>query len=211
MKSKSSKKRIIKPSRIIFLIVLISANTFAWFIYASKIDNSIDVHVKGWNVTFEANDSQVTNELNIIVDDLYPGMDDYEYEISAYNNSEVTANLSYVIIEARILGTTYVTVEGRESRGQQILSEDLTSAALESQLASDYPFTITLSTSGTLINMNNGHQDFNLEVEWPYENNQDELDTTWGINASTFKANNPTLPSISLIVKLTITQNPNSS
>ena len=207
MKNKAAKKRLLKPSRIIFLIVLITANTFAWFIYANKIDSSISVHVKGWDVTFEANDSQVSNQLNIAVDDLYPGMQDYEYNISAYNNSEVTASLSYEILEARILNETYVTVEGRASRGEQVQSGDLTSAALESKLASDYPFTITLSTSGTVINMNNGRQDFYLNVEWPYESNQDELDTTWGINANTYKTNNPTLPSISLVVKLTITQN----
>lgn len=206
---KSSMIKTLKPTRIIFLIVLVAANTFAWFIYASKIDNSLSVHVKGWNVTFEANENQVSNEVNVVVDDLFPGMEDYEYNISAYNNSEVTANLTYQIIEARILGTTYVTVEGRNSRGETVQENDLTSSALETKLANDYPFAISLSTSGSLINTNNGRQDFYLEVSWPYENNQDELDTTWGINANNYKINNPTLPSIAIVIKLVITQNPN--
>ena len=75
-------------------------------------------------------------------------------------------------------------------------------------LAEDYPFTITLSTTGSLLSTNNGQQDFYLNVEWPYENNQDALDTTWGIAASNYKTSHPNSPSISLIVKLIITQNP---
>jgi hypothetical protein len=205
---KSSKIGVIKPARIIILIVFIMANTFAWFIYANKVNSNINVHVKGWNVTFEANQNQITNQVNVTVDDLYPGMTDYEYNISAYNNSEVTASLTYEIIEARILNDTYVTVEGRGSRGETVLSTDLLSADLEEMLAEDYPFTITLSTTGTLLNTNNGQQDFYLNVEWPYENNQDALDTTWGIAASNYKTSHPNSPSISLIVKLIITQNP---
>lgn len=205
---KSSKIGVIKPARIIILIVFIMANTFAWFIYANKVSSNINVHVKGWNVTFEANQNQITNQVNVTVDDLYPGMTDYEYNISAYNNSEVTANLTYEIIEARILNDTYVTVEGRGSRGETVLSTDLLSADLEDMLAEDYPFTITLSTTGSLLSTNNGQQDFYLNVEWPYENNQDALDTTWGIAASNYKTSHPNSPSISLIVKLIITQNP---
>ena len=205
---KSSKIGVIKPARIIILIVFIMANTFAWFIYANKVSSNINVHVKGWNVTFEANQNQITNQVNVTVDDLYPGMTDYEYNISAYNNSEVTANLTYEIIEARILNDTYVTVEGRGSRGETVLSTDLLSADLEDMLAEDYPFTITLSTTGSLLSTNNGQQDFYLNVEWPYENNQDSLDTTWGIAASNYKTSHPNSPSISLIVKLIITQNP---
>ena len=205
---KSSKIGVIKPARIIILIVFIMANTFAWFIYANKVSSNINVHVKGWNVTFEANQNQITNQVNVTVDDLYPGMTDYEYNISAYNNSEVTANLTYEIIEARILNDTYVTVEGRGSRGETVLSTDLLSADLEEMLAEDYPFTITLSTTGSLLSTNNGQQDFYLNVEWPYENNQDALDTTWGIAASNYKTSHPNSPSISLIVKLIITQNP---
>ena len=205
---KSSKIGVIKQARIIILIVFIMANTFAWFIYANKVSSNINVHVKGWNVTFEANQNQITNQVNVTVDDLYPGMTDYEYNISAYNNSEVTANLTYEIIEARILNDTYVTVEGRGSRGETVLSTDLLSADLEDMLAEDYPFTITLSTTGSLLSTNNGQQDFYLNVEWPYENNQDSLDTTWGIAASNYKTSHPNSPSISLIVKLIITQNP---
>lgn len=206
MINKKKKKKLIKPSRLVFLIVLVAANTFAWFIYATKVDTGVDVHVKGWNVVFEAGDNQVTNQVSIDVDSVYPGMDDYEYTISAFNNSEVAANFTYQILQARVLDDVYITQEQRTALGQQIQQDDLTSAQLEAKLASDYPFSITISLSDSVISMGNGQEDFVLEVEWPYESNQDDVDTAWGIAAYEYKEDNPTLPSITLTIKLTITQ-----
>ena len=202
------KNKLIKPSRLIFLIVLIAANTFAWFIYATKVDSNVSVHVKAWNVVFEAGENEVTSEVSINLDSVYPGMEDYEYNISAYNNSEVSATLSYVILQAKILGTTYITEEGRAARGEEVLSTDLSSDDLEDVLAEDFPFSITLSLSNTVINLGNGKEDFYLNVEWPYESNQDDVDTEWGINAYNYKVANPSEPSIFMIIKLIITQNP---
>lgn len=198
----------IKPSRLIFLIVLVVANTFAWFIYATKIDGSISVHVKSWNISFEAGDSQVTENVNINVGDIYPGMEDYEYSISAYNQGEVSANLSYKILEARILNTTYVTTEGRAENGETPLATDLTSLELEDMLYNDFPFQISLNLSGTTIAMGNGVEDFTLEVTWPYESGDDATDTAWGMDAYDYKESNPSSPSIAIRVKIIITQNP---
>ncbi len=87
------KKFKIRPSRIIFLIVLIASNTFAWFIYATRIESNVSVHVKSWNVIFEAGEDEVTDTVSLVVDSIYPGMEDYSYAINAYNRSEVTATL----------------------------------------------------------------------------------------------------------------------
>ena len=208
MKKRKS-KIVLRPSRLVFLIVLVAANTFAWFIYATKIDTNIDVHVKAWNVVFEAGENTVTDIVDLDVDDIYPGMDDYNYSITAYNRSELSATFSYVILEARILDTRYVTTEGRAEYQEEVLSEDLTSAALQSKLANDYPFSISLAISGSTIPQENGTQDFSIGVVWPYESNQDDIDTFWGTSAYTYKTINPTNASITIKIKLTITQNPN--
>ncbi len=205
-KKKGKSKNVLKPTRLIFLIVLIAANTFAWFIYATKVDTNISVHVRSWKVVFEAEDNEITNVVNVVTDSIYPGMDDYEYDISAYNRGEVAANMSYIILEARLLDDEYITVEGRGERGEQVQSGDLTSAALETQLAQDYPFTITFDVTNTVIDEEDGREDFTVSIVWPYENNQDEDDTTWGIAAYDFKEDNPTLPSIFIKVKVIITQ-----
>lgn len=201
------KRDILKPSRILFLIVLLAANTFAWFIYATKVDNHISVHVKSWNVVFEAGDNQVTNNINLTVDDLYPGMEDYSYEIKAYNRSEVSATLSYKILSARILNQEFITVDGRAELNQQPQEGDLTSQQLKSKLLNDYPFSIDINISDTYMELGSGEEDFSFDVTWPYESQNDELDTTWGINAAAYKEAHPNNSSISIQVKIIITQN----
>ncbi len=189
------------------MIVLIASNTFAWFIYATKIDTNVSVHVRAWNVIFEAGEHEVTDIIDLPVDSIYPGMEDYEYEIDAYNRGDVAASLSYQILEARILDQSYVSVEGRQARGETAVATDLTSSQLTSKLASDYPFSIVIGISGSTLNAGTGVETYTFSVIWPYENNHDAIDTTWGMNAYDFKQDNPTLPSISIKVKIIITQN----
>ena len=47
---KALKKRF-RLRHILFVAIIISANTFAWFIYMDKISSDIDVRVKSWNVS----------------------------------------------------------------------------------------------------------------------------------------------------------------
>ena len=172
------KKKIkIKLSRIIFLIVLVSANTFAWFIYATKVDSNISVHVRAWNIVFQAGENEVINTININVGDIYPGMGDYSYEVKAYNYSEVAADLHYSILEARILNDRYVTVEGRAEYNETVLATDLTSEELEEQLLEDYPFSISFVASNDTLSIGNNYETCTLSVVWPYENNNDQLDS----------------------------------
>lgn len=208
MEENKKKKRIlISPAKLIFLIILVVSNTLAWFIYATKIDSNVSVHVRAWNVMFEAGDNIVTDVINLTVDSIYPGMDDYEYEIKAYNRSDVAASLSYQILSARILNQEYITTDGRAALGQAPVGTDLTSAQLESKLANDYPFSIGIDVSSNTIALGNGEESYVLSVIWPYENNHDDIDTQWGIDAYNYKESNPTLPSITLKIKIIITQN----
>ena len=199
--------KVIKPQRLVFLILLLVGNTFAWFIYSSKVDGALSVHVKAWDVTFQADQSQVVSNLDINVDSLYPGMTDYTYDITAYNNSEVPATLSYRIISARILGTDYLTSEAKVELGEEPDEDDLTSEDIIDMLENDFPFSISFNISNALLEAETGEENCTLTVTWPFEQNDDEEDTRWGIAAAEFKEDHPRDPSISLKVKLTITQN----
>ncbi len=196
-----------KIFRLIILVVLISANTFAWFIYATKIDGSVSVHVKGWDVLFEAGENEVTNIINVNVDSIYPGMDDYHYEVKAYNRSEMSASLTYEILEVRLLDNTYISQEGKGYYNQPVQSDDKTSTQLESELLNNYPFSLEISRSNTNLQAGTGIEKVNFDLVWPYENDNDEADTEWGINASNYKKSNPSNPTIAIKVKITITQN----
>ena len=203
------RKKNINVFRIIVLIILVSANTFAWFIYATKIDGSVSVHVKGWDVLFEAGENQVTNIINVNVNSIYPGMDNYHYEVKAYNRSEVSATLTYEVLEVRLLSSSYTSKEGRTYYGQPIQDNDLTSAELEASLLNDYPFSLEISRSSSNIQAGQGIEKVNFDLIWPYENNNDEADTEWGIAASNYKKSNPNNSTIAIKIKIIITQNSN--
>ena len=127
--------------------------------------------------------------------------------MTAYNKSEVSATLSYQILEANILGTLYITQEGRTQRGEAAVVGDMTSQQLITKLQTDYPFTITIAISNATIQAVNGREYYTLSVVWPYEGGHDDVDTLWGKNAATFKASNPNSPSITLKIQIVITQN----
>ena len=207
----NKKKKVFKSSRLIFLIVLLASNTLAWFIYATKVDSNVSVHVRAWNVLFEAGEHEITNNVNVNIDSIYPGMQDYEYEIRAYNRSEVSASLSYQVLSARILETEYITAEYRNMLGQSPVVTDLTSAQLEQKLLNDYPFSIEIETSSGTISQGNGIETYTLTVSWPYEGGHDDVDTLWGTSAYDYKEDYPSSPSIALLIKITITQNPTTS
>lgn len=205
--TKKKKRHIIRPSRIILLIVLLAGNTFAWFIYATKINTDVSVHVRAWNVVFESGDTEISNDISIPINNVFPGMEDYEYSITAYNRSEVSASLSYQVLSARIMNQEYVSVEEKRRLGLTINEDDLTSLELEDMLANDFPFSITIDTSGQTISSENGQETYSISVVWPYESNDDAADTLWGTNAYQYKQSNPDDPSISINIKITITQN----
>lgn len=204
-RKKTNKKFIIL--RLVFILFLVVGNTFAWFIYTTKVDNKIDVHVRAWNVLFQAGEQAVEDYVNLDVDSIYPGMEDYVYSLQARNQGDVDATLSYEVLEARIFDDTYITVEGRESRKEETQEGDMTSAELLNKLANDYPFTITVGISSTNISSHDGIATYNFNVVWPFETGDDEEDTRWGIIASNYKKSHPDLSSITLRIKVIITQN----
>lgn len=206
---KKKKKRRIKIHQILFLIVLLVVNTTAWFIYVNTVQNHMDVHVKAWDVNFEAGDNEVSNTVNVQVDDIYPGMTDYVYELTARNRSEVSATVTYEILEANILGDVIKTVEGKTQSHEEVLDTDVTSSEFEQQLASDYPFKITFGLTNQVMESGNGSSVYSVNIVWPYEQGDDETDTEWGIRSASFKNTHPSTPSITLKIKIKITQNAN--
>lgn len=200
------RKRKLKITRIIFLILLVVSNTFAWFIYVTRIDNSVSVHVKSWDVVFQDGDNEISTTLDILVDNIYPGMDNFHYDITAYNKSEVSAYLTYKILEADIFGTAYITEEGRAERKESPQEGDMTSQELESMFKNDLPFSLTIGVTSLTISENDGKEEYQVNLVWPYEGKSDEEDTRWGRNAAIYKQNNPDKPSIVLKIKISITQ-----
>lgn len=196
----------VKISHLIVLAVLLVANTFAWFIYVNTVTNNVEVHVRSWKVDFTEGENEVSDYVDVTVNNVYPGMTTFTKEVQAHNYGEVIANVSYVILEADVMGAVYLTREGKEEAGLPTSDADYSSAQLETVLASDYPFHITFTLSSGTMNPVNGIATYTITVSWPYDSGDDETDTYWGIQAYDFKENNPGDPCIALRIKLHITQ-----
>ncbi len=210
-------RKIIKPHQIIVLIILLAGNTYAWFVYSNKVSNSIDVHVRAWNVLFQSGQTVISDYFYINVPTAYPGMTDYVNTLTIENDSEVAANVTYEILEARIFDETYITEEGRADAGEQVQQGDLTSNELETALSTNYPFTITFALSAnTLSQVTNNvtsTSNYSVTVHWPYESGDDNADTYWGKKAYAYYASGQASSSsqssssgISLRIKIFVNQ-----
>ena len=190
---------------MIVLAILLAANSYAWFIYVNNVSNRLDVHVRAWKVDFE-DDGQVVEEVNVEVQNAYPGMTNFSKSVIAHNYSDLPATASYKILYANIMGTEYYSQEGRADAGQNPVQTDPTAAQLETMLTSNYPFTFGFNLSSTSLIALTGTATYTVSLSWPYESGDDEADTQWGVAAYDYKEDNPSEPSIKLRIKIYITQ-----
>ena len=185
----------IRLSTLILLLVTSVSTSFAWFIYATKISTGITTHIETWNILFTNEDNAISEYVNFVIPNLYPGMETYQDSVSAYNLGEHSAQISYEIVNVKILGVNYA-VDG----------STFTSTTLENYLYQNYPFKIQFNLSNEVISPTTGVSTFTLNVSWPYESGNDELDTYWGSQSFTYSSNNPDEPSIEMTVKISAIQ-----
>ncbi len=187
-------KRKLRFQTIFLLAILLASNSFAWFIYSTKVSNSITAKVRSWSVNFEIGTGSTAEEyIEIVVDSLYPGMNDYNKYLKAVNRGESDAVISYKVETATILGSN-------------LLNQNLTDNEIISKLKRDYPFKINFDITNTEIKAHGGEETITININWPYESGDDEKDTYWGNLAYNYHNENPSLPSIKLIVKITAIQ-----
>jgi len=141
-------------SRLIILIFLLIFNSYAWFLYATKVSNSITTHIVSWDVKFQSGQNEIVSNFEINVNKIYPGMDEFEQDIEASNSGETKAIITYSVREITILGNTYTTETG------EYTPEEL----LDMLTDGTYPFNIAI-TVGNGGEMESGgrnmqHQNF---------------------------------------------------
>lgn len=171
----------IKIRNILILVILLVFNTYAWFIYTTKVSLDLTAHVSAWNVEFVGKDGGVTTESTIDVERIYPGMDDFEHIIEVKNRGEVNVGLEYEINSVKIMDQLYeVTEDGT-----------LTSQELEDKIKNDYPFKIKIEKDDAELEQGQGNGNFRITVTWPYESGDDTTDTKWGEKAYRYYSVNP--------------------
>lgn len=184
-------KKSLRFKVLIMLGILLVFNTFAWFIYSTTIDNSISATVKSWKIAFDS-ENQLVQEVEFNIDELYPGMPDYNDYVTILNYGEIQAEVSYELEEVKILNNTYTK---NDYTSQQLLD-----------ILNNNPFQITFSFDKTIILPETDYVEFSVDVTWPFENNDDEADTLWGHEAYTFNQEHPLDKQITIALVLTATQ-----
>ncbi len=148
------KKLLIRT--FIYAALLLGINTYAWFIYFNKFDGNINANVVGWDVSFYDEETSM-DSVSIDINQLYPGMSNYEKEITVNNKSDVEASFSYEIVNFQLFGET---IE---------ISDTLNSEELINMLSTYFPFSINFSQDKDLIAAQGDSAKFNISVTWPFE------------------------------------------
>ncbi len=176
----------IKLRHLIILLFLLMFNTYAWFIYTTKVNTTIDAHVSSWNVEFISKEGGVESNLLVSVDKIYPGMTPFEYDVNVKNEGEMKAKLDYEIRTIRIMDDNY------------IVSDTLSSQEIENQIKQKYPFKINIISNDSKMDPNGGTGNFKIIVSWDYESGDDSKDTEYGNKAYQFYKDNPDEKSIEM-------------
>ena len=220
----------IKLRTLIVLILLLMFNTYAWFIYSTKVSGSFTTHITSWNLEFRAGDEVITTNVPFTVDRIYPGMEPYTDTVTVKNKGEMSATLKYKINSITILGDTIttgdtITITSGNIATMKIRFNDstikiddevtITSEYIEYIIANEYPFSITISVDNTDLQAETGEGQFEISLKWLFESenneiidgmNADERDTFWGEKAYTYYSVNPEEASIYMNIDITASQ-----
>ena len=108
----------IKIRSLVILILLLGFNTYAWFIYATRVASDISVHISSWNVEFSVGENGNVTNLIIDVERIYPGMKNEEKVVTVKNTGEIKAELEYQLNSLKVLDDYYKV-------GENITDEEL--------------------------------------------------------------------------------------
>lgn len=170
----------IKIKNLLILILILTFNTYAWFVYTTKVSLDLGVHVSSWDVQFVAKDGGISSLMEIKIENAYPGMEDFEETIEVKNRGEVNVNLSYEIKSIKIMDELIVPSE----------ENGITSNDIEQKIKNEYPFKIEIQKDDSLLMQGQDDGMFRITVKWPFESGNDEKDTEWGEKAYEFYRNN---------------------
>lgn len=189
-------RKSVRVKTLIFLILILVVNVLGWYIYISEVSSDITTHVKAWKIDF---DNSVNQDVDFVVDDLYPGMETQTKEIQLTNSGEMDAVISVTVLQMRILDDTYV------ADGTTVAGDDLIDS-----LSNDYPFSVKFYIDGEEVTekdvLINATATIVVEISWPFESGDDATDTYWGNAAYDFMNENPDTPCIQIMAKVIANQ-----
>lgn len=210
---RTSKKSMSARIRLICLFsVVLIINTYAWWSINKDVElNSIQAEVEFWDVAYVVDNNHVLNETTTFeVDQVYPGMPDYEDYVHIYNMGDGNTKIECTIESIKIFGQD--VLEELETNNEIKEEGDTVTLFVND---TKYPFCISYTYDRNLIgkyeygeyvngvftdkkdsNGKYGYQTNNTSVgtlvfniNWEYEGGQDELDTQMGQKAYEYYKN----------------------
>jgi len=158
----------------LFLIALSSISvTLAWFAYSGLAKVTTDIDIRSWLIEFEKDNTTVSNDIVISLDDISPGMRTINETIKIKNSGDSNAKLSYSIMSVRILE-------------DELDIENINQESLKDKLSHDYPFNININLGDNFILSNGNESKIELSISWPLDSDNDKLDSEWGNKAYQF-------------------------
>ena len=157
---------------LFFIAVSLTSITLAWFAYSGIASVDTEIDVKAWYIEFQKDNRAVTNNIDISLSDIYPGMDTVSEKVDINNMGDSDAEISYKIESARILDEDLVGLDP---------------LALEDKLSHDYPFHLNINLSNNYATSKDGHSQIEVSVSWPLDSDNDEVDSEWGNKAFAFQ------------------------
>ena len=151
--SKRKKKMLIRS--ILLTGFLLGVNVYAWFIFVQQFGGNVDATVVSWDViAFDQNQQQI-DELALTIDDLFPGMGDYNKNIVIRNRGTLSASFTYYLSSFVLFGDTYTFTES-------------TSAGGLNDLQNGFPFKVTFASNKSTI-ASGDEATFTVSARWAYE------------------------------------------
>jgi len=188
----------------LILILLLIGSTYAWFIYNSNVDISIETKIKSWKIEFKDDEEVLEKELLLEIDSIYPGMEAYTKSITIQNKGDIDASIGYEILAIELFGE-------RKSVGENCTTEEL------NEYINSLPFIIDFKLDKETIVANGDEANYNITFNWPLGETsstiteKDEIDTQLGIKAYEFNSlpENQDTKNLSIEVKLYAVQKNN--
>lgn len=197
---------------LMFSIVLIT-NTYAWWNINKKVNlGNLEAEVESWDVAYVVNDKEVLDEtVSFTVNEVYPGMPDYEDYVHIYNMGSGDTKIEFEIEAIKIFGQD-VLEELKQNNEIKEEGNDVTLFVNDTS----YPFCIKYTfdkntlegeyengeyKNGEFIDKkdNNGKYGYetnnksvatlSFNINWEYDAGKDDLDTQMGKKAYEYYKN----------------------
>ena len=201
----------------IFSVMLITV-TYAWFTSAGRFKTkNLEANIDSWDVQYVIKDGEnaeitptddelLEKEFTMTMQDIYPGVADTTKRVKIYNTAKVPSEIYVEITSVKLFGEELIG-KLAEKGAIKYYDESKKVRIFETE---DYPFDIGYTYDKKIIQgQYNSETDttakaeFNFDVNWIFNGENDNLDTQIGKKAyEYYQANNNDVPALEIKVKI---------